>query len=363
MKTKYILITESHQYALSHFLNEQSAIGWHAIKINLLRIKLDYDPNIKYQYEVLRTDPIVSNRNGPEDYKKHAEYMASFGYEAISGYPFLIYRNACDTHFYTDPETDLKELRKSNNRFLRHSVINLTSSLLLYGTMITFSFYDILMDNLTQFIIGISVFLVVLNFIQNISMVLTSKGKVLEKQSYRWNKHIIDPALLGYFIIIVLLLTFIFSVHLVLFAASILLFILLIKWFQNSNTKIGSKILISILLLCLIFPTFINSSSQLAKPRTDNIHNLYNRESWLARESREIIDGVEVISIAFKTPFLNNIIGKKFIQIHGFTELPLKYIIEKSNFIDFPLFAYRSDERIVITNIEMPLEFYQSYGN
>lgn len=362
MRTKFIFINEYDQAPLELYLNQQSEQGSHAIKVNVVRIQFEYDPNVRYYYKVLNKENIIGNSTTVNDYKKHAFFMESFGYEAISGYPLLVYRTQNATEFYTDPEVDdiqEKIVRRKLNKTYFFPLMAITLG---YYNLTSFGFYRVLTSGILQIALLLNT-LYLIYTIRSIYKAYSRKSSVPVHLGARWKAQTIDSFTLIHVVSLVVLIGLVIPPNtLMLYLPLIIVAVAFVISSTISMSRRNKWIFYGIVTALMIVTLNITMTHSLFKERTSS---RYTYSSLLATEITEFKTNTATSmesSLQIKLPIAKDYLIENFFKYHyvefNFPKNTLTQIVNGSFITGY---AYWTDDYAIFTDVEKPISYYENY--
>lgn len=180
MRLKFIVIREEDQNKLHRLLNQESEKGWHATKISFFHIRFDYDPNIRYDYEVFSDHITRTIRTGPNTLKQHEDFMNDFNYTLVpSRQNVIVYRSLEKQDLYADESVDIVVSKKIFNRLFKNQLLLLMFILLNMASTINQGLHSIMVNNLTRITLLFLLFLIIQQVIKIVSLVNDYKRQKL----------------------------------------------------------------------------------------------------------------------------------------------------------------------------------------
>lgn len=365
MKIKFIITTEDDQLRLEKFLNQESEKGWHATKITRFYIKFNYDKNIRYYYYVLSKHSVRNQKTGPTSLSDHEEFMMEFNFTKISNDPLLlVYRSDQKLDLFTDNILNEETIKSSIKRLILGHTLYLASLLLGIYTNLNQGFYYLLISNSVQIAV---MFLIAFSMItlKKILTYLLGKGKLFNnKLNYRWHPYLPDPNFLFLMGLLVYLFFLIMpNVYMALgLFFPIITLIPIYFYIQHRNpAKVRKFIYYTIATLLIMNVSFnlLIESSRRSKPE-----NIYVNESWLAKEIHDFTDPNYITTVEIKTDFISNSLVDKFVKRNRLPSGLEKGKLHKlENEYDYVRYFYWDESKIILSDEQLPADFYESFPN
>ena len=366
MRLKFIVIREEDQNKLHRFLNQESEKGWHATKISFFHIRFDYDPNVRYYYEVFSDHITRTIRTGPNTLKQHEDFMNDFNYTLVpSRQSVIVYRSLEKQDLYTGESVDIVVSKKIFKRLFKNQLLLLMIILLNIGSTLNQGLYSIMVSNLAQIALLFLLFFVIQQVIKTVSLVNDYKRqKLSDKLNIRWHPYFPDP----YIVYLALLLLGLLSILIPdpLFGIAIIVPALLIipiqRFIQRRNPTTPIKIIIYLISFILI--TILSLNIMMRSVFTLTPKGFFITESWLAKETTDYRSFTSIESLEIKTELFNDILVDGFLKKnHIPTDIDENAVHKIENEYGMVRYVFRNSSKIVITEGEKPLEFYESYPN
>lgn len=360
-RTKFIIIYENDQYKLQRYLNEQSAQGWHAEKVESFHIRFSYNKDLRYYYHITLKEEALGFMSGVPQNKKYQDFIEDFDIDVVStSMVFTTLRSEEPINYFTDPEVDELYRKRISNKIFRRSLIYLVTIIIMAYNMYSVGFYPVLTNNSFQIALVAFVFFTLFAFNQIYQSWRIKNNKINDTLTFRWRARIIDSLTLSIFLFLVWSLVIFFPINSFhIFGLGIIGFLLYILIGKSSLTKIQKYgaftifMIIGFMMINFFFgPPLINISS-------DHIIS----DSWIAEEDYHF-DGSEVFTISLQIkvdPFRDYLVSEFYHQ-HNIHELFMRNKKTETQASDgMTYYVYESDDYVIISTDQKPDAYYENF--
>lgn len=365
MRIKIIVVGEEDVNKLQRFLNQESEKGWHATNISFVHIKFEYDPKVRYYYNVAST---LSSRTlivDPEATEEDGKNITEPNYTIISNIKdIIVYRSLENQDLLTEERPDSPVAKKMFDRVIGRYIVTTLLVLSSIYLLLKGDLFSFLVSTPYQILIVILIFCLLRELTSLITLLSHRNKEFSDKLTMRWHPYLPDPifiilgAMILYLISIVAPKVLISIALLIPFSLAFPLFKLIRKRRPETMRKIVVYTLSYILLTAVCF-NVVGWANEAAKLQDTRVRESFLAKQTLDYHSFDLVESVEIKSETFSKLIIEEFLKKEELP----TNLSPNTIHTVSNKFAYVKYLYFNQEKIILTTFEQPLEFYESFPN